>query len=364
MWCQHQRKCGHRNGEHDECFAVGGPGQRFVDVLGGVEPVKPRRLHSVDGAVVPEDLASGRRGGAHYGAPDQPQTHHANGRVCHPSRLAYRPFRPTSGWCRLLVKLRRLGLPLAHMGAQRAPAQGQAADTARRLRRCRRARGWQVELLGDAQGALNSLSAAETELRELRSAGAVFGLLDVDDEFFVIVRPAPAGTRLLLSDATAALDYDIAAEVLEKLDNDIPLRSSKTQIRSRRAISGCCRTSACRRRCWASSSTSPTCTPTSSWAGSRARWASPMNCRRCSTVWVGDSGRRADQSCTRSRTGRRPSRRADRGGDRGRRRHRTGAGGQHREELGDPTAHAEILALRAAAAVLGDGWRLEGRRWR
>ena len=31
-----------------------------------------------------------------------------------------------------------------------------------------------------------------------------------------------------------------------------------------------------------------------------------------------------------------------------------------REALGDPTAHAEILALRAAAARLGDGWRLEG----
>lgn len=31
-----------------------------------------------------------------------------------------------------------------------------------------------------------------------------------------------------------------------------------------------------------------------------------------------------------------------------------------REELGDPTAHAEILALRAAAAALGDGWRLAG----
>ena len=30
---------------------------------------------------------------------------------------------------------------------------------------------------------LKSLTAAETELRELRSAGAVFGLLDVDDEF-------------------------------------------------------------------------------------------------------------------------------------------------------------------------------------
>jgi tRNA(adenine34) deaminase len=31
-----------------------------------------------------------------------------------------------------------------------------------------------------------------------------------------------------------------------------------------------------------------------------------------------------------------------------------------REELGDPTAHAEILALRDAAAAAGDGWRLTG----
>jgi tRNA(adenine34) deaminase len=31
-----------------------------------------------------------------------------------------------------------------------------------------------------------------------------------------------------------------------------------------------------------------------------------------------------------------------------------------RESLGDPTAHAEILALRAAARVAGDGWRLQG----
>ena len=31
-----------------------------------------------------------------------------------------------------------------------------------------------------------------------------------------------------------------------------------------------------------------------------------------------------------------------------------------REKRGDPTAHAEVLALRAAAQVLGDGWRLTG----
>jgi tRNA(adenine34) deaminase len=31
-----------------------------------------------------------------------------------------------------------------------------------------------------------------------------------------------------------------------------------------------------------------------------------------------------------------------------------------READGDPTAHAEIVALRAAAAAAGDGWRLDG----
>lgn len=31
-----------------------------------------------------------------------------------------------------------------------------------------------------------------------------------------------------------------------------------------------------------------------------------------------------------------------------------------RERLADPTAHAEVLALRDAAAAVGDGWRLAG----
>jgi len=107
------------------------------------------------------------------------------------------------------------------MGGQRASAQDQAVDIpdGYAVAVVREDGKWRCAPMRAA--ALNSLTAAETELRELRSAGAVFGLLDVDDEFFVIVRPAPAGTRLLLSDATAALDYDIAAEVLEKLDADI-----------------------------------------------------------------------------------------------------------------------------------------------
>ncbi|MGC2655206.1 MAG: tRNA adenosine deaminase-associated protein [Mycobacterium sp.] len=107
------------------------------------------------------------------------------------------------------------------MGAQRASAPGPSADVPDGfgVAVVREDGQWRCSAMGPK--ALISLAAAETELRELRSAGAVFGLLDVDDEFFVIVRPAPSGTRLLLSDATAALDYDIAAEVLENLDADI-----------------------------------------------------------------------------------------------------------------------------------------------
>ncbi len=109
------------------------------------------------------------------------------------------------------------------MGAQRAQARNQAADLPDGfgVAVVREDGKWRCSPLHRA--ALNSLAAAETELRELRSAGAVFGLLDIDDEFFVIVRPAPSGARLFLSDATAALDYDIAQEVLEKLDADISL---------------------------------------------------------------------------------------------------------------------------------------------
>ncbi|GLZ40718.1 tRNA adenosine deaminase [Actinokineospora sp. NBRC 105648] len=70
--------------------------------------------------------------------------------------------------------------------------------------------------------ALRELDAAITELRKTRSTGAVFGLLAIDDEFFLLLRPSPGGVSLLLSDAAAALDYDIAADALDVLRVDPP----------------------------------------------------------------------------------------------------------------------------------------------
>lgn len=69
---------------------------------------------------------------------------------------------------------------------------------------------------------LTGLDTAITALRELRSTGASFGMFNVDDEFFVLARPVPGGVQLLLSDAAAALDYDIAADVLDLLRVDAP----------------------------------------------------------------------------------------------------------------------------------------------
>lgn len=79
---------------------------------------------------------------------------------------------------------------------------------------------WRCMPLADE--VLGDLDAAITALRDIRSTGAVFGLLNVDDEFFVVIRPVPGGVRLLLSDAVAALDYDIAADVLDLLRVEVP----------------------------------------------------------------------------------------------------------------------------------------------
>ena len=69
---------------------------------------------------------------------------------------------------------------------------------------------------------LGELDAAITELRKVRSAGANIGLLGIDDQFFLLLRPSPSGLSLLLSDAAAALDYDIAADALDLLRVEPP----------------------------------------------------------------------------------------------------------------------------------------------
>jgi putative tRNA adenosine deaminase-associated protein len=55
-------------------------------------------------------------------------------------------------------------------------------------------------------------------LRRLSGDGVAVGLVAVDEDFFVIVRVDGSRTRVLLSDASAAEDWDLAESVLELLD--------------------------------------------------------------------------------------------------------------------------------------------------
>jgi putative tRNA adenosine deaminase-associated protein len=80
---------------------------------------------------------------------------------------------------------------------------------------------WQVSplpqaLLGDLDGLLEAL-------RQQASDQTPVALVDVEDEFFVALRLDREGEpRAILSDVTAAADYDLAADVLDLLGEDTP----------------------------------------------------------------------------------------------------------------------------------------------
>lgn len=79
---------------------------------------------------------------------------------------------------------------------------------------------WQVGLLPEAlTDDLDGLIAA---VRQQPGENGAFALVDVADEFFVVVRVQLGRIRLLLSDVTAAVAWDLAGQVLEHLDLDVP----------------------------------------------------------------------------------------------------------------------------------------------
>ncbi len=79
--------------------------------------------------------------------------------------------------------------------------------------------GWVVRTFDDD---FTDLSASIRAVRTLRSEGASFAILNVEDDYLAIVRPGPSAVRILISDATMAVDDDFAADLLAEADLDIP----------------------------------------------------------------------------------------------------------------------------------------------
>ncbi|WPJ92015.1 tRNA adenosine deaminase-associated protein [Corynebacterium sp. UMB2355A] len=78
---------------------------------------------------------------------------------------------------------------------------------------------WSVHRYNDSFDSLEDTIAA---VRRLRSEGPTFALLNVENEYVVVLRPGPNRARILLSDAPIAVDDDYAADALEEAGCDIP----------------------------------------------------------------------------------------------------------------------------------------------
>ena len=77
---------------------------------------------------------------------------------------------------------------------------------------------WTLDELPDAQ----DISGIIETLKAQRTNGGALALLAIDEEFFVIIRVLGAHISIFLSDATCALDYECAQDILELLDIDLP----------------------------------------------------------------------------------------------------------------------------------------------
>jgi putative tRNA adenosine deaminase-associated protein len=74
---------------------------------------------------------------------------------------------------------------------------------------------WQVvELVHDV---LTDVPALCSALRRFPGDGGAIGMVAVDEDFFLIVRVAGPSTRILLSDVTAAEEWELARSAVDEL---------------------------------------------------------------------------------------------------------------------------------------------------
>ena len=79
---------------------------------------------------------------------------------------------------------------------------------------------WQVGSL--PHRAAETLEGMVAAVRQQPTEGPRFAVSSYGDDFFLAIRPEGDEIRLMLSDATAADEWPIAAEVLEALDEPVP----------------------------------------------------------------------------------------------------------------------------------------------
>ena len=79
---------------------------------------------------------------------------------------------------------------------------------------------WQAGLLPERL--VEDLEGLVAALRQQPGEGGSIGLVDIADEFFVALRVRGSDVRMLLSDVTAAVAWDLARQVVDRLQISIP----------------------------------------------------------------------------------------------------------------------------------------------
>lgn len=79
---------------------------------------------------------------------------------------------------------------------------------------------WRLTQLPDE--ATSDIGLILDALRAQQVDGGAIAMISIDDQFFIIIRQIGAKMQMVLSDVMSALDYEIAAEVLELSDIEFP----------------------------------------------------------------------------------------------------------------------------------------------
>ncbi|MFM7623473.1 MAG: tRNA adenosine deaminase-associated protein, partial [Actinomycetota bacterium] len=79
---------------------------------------------------------------------------------------------------------------------------------------------WQLSRLSDE--AITDIGIALDALRSQQGDGGAIAMITVDDAFFILIRQIGERMQMVLSNSLMALEYEIAAEVLELLDIESP----------------------------------------------------------------------------------------------------------------------------------------------
>lgn len=87
---------------------------------------------------------------------------------------------------------------------------------------------WQSGLLPEVL--TEDLEGLLQAVRQQSGDGGSFALVDVAHEFFVVVRVLQGQEMLLLSDVTASVAWDLALQVVEHLDLDVPAEDDLDEV--------------------------------------------------------------------------------------------------------------------------------------